>query len=77
MYSGFVYRVRSCFATVGAYAFGTPSAPLSDLCPATVLVFMASDTAHLMRIKILLFYFTDPRTWLEGGLRQEHWLLCL
>jgi hypothetical protein len=77
LYCGFVYRVRSCFATVRAYVFGTPSAPLSDLCPTTVLVFMASDTAHLVCVKILLFYFTDPRARLEGDLRQDHWPLCL
>jgi hypothetical protein len=38
---------------------------------------MAPDTAHLVCVKILLFYFTDPRAWLEGGLRQDHWLLRL
>jgi hypothetical protein len=38
---------------------------------------MASDTARLVCVKILLFYFTDPRAWLEGGLRQDHWSLCL
>jgi hypothetical protein len=33
------------------------STPLSDLYPATVLVFMALDTALLMCVKILLLYF--------------------
>jgi hypothetical protein len=58
--------------TVGAYVFGTPSVPLSDLCPATVLVFMAADTALLVCVKILLFYFTGPHAWFEGGLCQDH-----
>jgi hypothetical protein len=51
--------------------------PLSDLCIATVLVFMTLDIARLVCVKILLFYFTDHRAWLEGDLRQDHWPLCL
>jgi hypothetical protein len=63
--------------TIEAYVFGTLSMPLSDLYPTTVLVFMASDTARLVCVKILLFCFIDPHAWLEGGLRQDHWSLYL
>jgi hypothetical protein len=38
---------------------------------------MIPVTAHRARVEILLFTFTGPCAGLEGGLRQDHGLLCL
>jgi hypothetical protein len=38
---------------------------------------MTSVTARRVRVKILLFTFIGRRAWLEGGLRQNQWPLCL
>jgi hypothetical protein len=67
MASCIAFARDSCLSWLMSFAL--LFALLSDLCPAAVLVFMASDTARLMCVKILLFYFTGPRAWLEGGLR--------